>query len=162
MINSFFRRGNTKGNFFLICYRISSFFTKNKVFKFVGFPVRVMYRLTIQWIMGIDIPDTTVIGRGFNLYHGQGVVISSKTIIGENVTIRQNTTIGNAHSNGGCPTLGNNVQIGANSVIIGQISIGDNAVIAAGSVVIKNVRPYTLVAGNPAIEIKVYKELNVD
>lgn len=88
------------------------------------------------------------------MFHGQGLIINSSAIIGDDVTIRHNTTIGNAKENGGCPVIGNNVNIGANSVIIGEITIGDNSVIAAGSVVIKDVPSGVLVAGNPAKIIK--------
>lgn len=146
--------GNTKGRFFLLCYKTSNFFTRNSLLKLIGFPVRMAYRLFVQWILGIDIPDTTKIGRNFNVYHGQGLIINSSAVIGDNVTIRHNTTIGNAKENGGCPIIGNNVNIGANSVIIGEITIGDNAVIAAGSVVVKDVPSGVLVAGNPAKIIK--------
>lgn len=118
--------------------------------------MRAFYTIFIQWILGIDIPDTTTIGRGFNVFHGQGLIISNKTKIGDNVIVRQNTTIGNAKPNGGCPIIGNNVDIGANSVVIGEIVIGDNSIIAAGSVVIRDVPPNVVVAGNPA---KIVKEL---
>jgi galactoside O-acetyltransferase len=58
----------------------------------------------------------------------------------------------------GIPTapikIGNDVWIGARSIILKGITIGDGAVIGAGSIVTKNVEPYTLVAGNPAVFIK--------
>ena len=47
-------------------------------------------------------------------------------------------------------TIGDNVWIGGGVNIIGGVNIGRNAVIAAGSVVIRDVPPDTLVAGNPA------------
>lgn len=147
-------KGNTKGLLFLICFRVSSLFTKNFFLKFIGFPIRWSYRIIFQWFLGIDISDTTKIGQGFVVYHGQGLIISSTAIIGDNVVVRQNTTIGNAKAGGGSPTIGNNVHIGANSVIIGEISIGSNSIIAAGSVVIKDVPSGVIVAGNPAKVIK--------
>ncbi len=150
-------KGNSKGIFFILAFRTSHIFTKNIIVKLLGFPVRILYKIIIQWILGIDIDDSTKIGHGFNVFHGQGLIINRSTIIGNNVTIRQNTTIGNAKSNGGSPIINDNVEIGANSVIIGNITIGKNSVIAAGSVVVKNVQENVIVAGNPAHFIKYIK-----
>jgi len=146
---------NSKSNYFNIWFNLSSFFSKRLFFRLIGFPIRFLYKIHIQWVLGIDIPDTIKIGKNFVLFHGQGVVINSSTIIGDNVTIRQNTTIGNARHDGGSPVIGNNVEIGANCVIIGEISIGNNSIIAAGSVVVKDVPENVVVAGNPAKVIKV-------
>lgn len=145
---------NTKGKIFLFFFKISNFFTKNKFRKIIGFPVRKLYMITVQWFMGIDISDTTVFGKGFKVFHGQGLIIHSDTKIGNNVTVRHNTTIGVARDDGKCPIIGNNVNIGANSVIIGEIEIGDNVIVAAGSIVIKSIPPNKIVAGNPAKIIK--------
>ena len=143
-------KGNSKGIIFLIAFRISNTFTKNKMTKIIGFPIRILYKLIIQWILGIDIEDSTNIGSSFNVYHGQSLIINKDVIIGNNVIVRHNTTIGNARKGGGCPIIENNVEIGANSVIIGKITIGHHSIIAAGSVVINDVPPNSLVAGNPA------------
>ncbi len=145
---------NTKGNLFLLMYKASNYYSNKSKYNIIGFPIRFIYKIFIQWILGIDIPDTTKIGYGLNLYHGQGLIVSDTTIIGNNVTVRHNTTIGNAKPNGGCPVIGDNVNIGANSVIIGKITIGNNSIIAAGSVVIKNVPENVIVAGNPAKIVK--------
>jgi len=50
--------------------------------------------------------------------------------------------------------IGNDVWIGANVVIMPGICVEDGAVIGAGSIVTKDVPPYTIVCGNPAKEIK--------
>ena len=63
--------------------------------------------------------------------------------------IKNNVTIGNIRK-GERPTIGNNVTVNANAVVIGAISIGDNAIIGAGSVVTKNVPADSVVVGNPA------------
>ena len=52
------------------------------------------------------------------------------------------------------PSIGNDVWIGSNSVILQGVTIGDGAIIAAGAVVTKDVSPYTIVAGVPAKMIK--------
>jgi putative colanic acid biosynthesis acetyltransferase WcaB len=145
---------NTKNNIFLFCFFLSNFFAKSKFLRIIGFPVRVFYVIFIQWFMGIDINDTTRFGIGFQVFHGQGLIIHSNTTIGNNVTVRHNTTIGVARDGGKCPVIGNNVNIGANSVIIGDIEIGNNVIVAAGSVVVKSIPNNMLVAGNPAKIIK--------
>lgn len=50
--------------------------------------------------------------------------------------------------------IGNNVWIGANTIVLKGVSIGDGAIVAAGSVVTKEVPPGTMVAGNPARVIR--------
>jgi len=142
--------GNTKGIFFICFFRLSSFFTRNPLLKILGIPIRGLYVVIVRWILGIDIIDSTTIGRGFSVFHGQGIVISADTIIGHRVIIRQNTTIGSKVFGGKGPVIEDEVDIGANSVIIGDIKIGRGAIIAAGSVVVKDVAAYTVVAGNPA------------
>ena len=107
--------------------------------------------------MGIELNWHLRVGR-VRLFHGQGLVINPKTIIGNDCTLRCNTAIGNKEladgAQGDCPVIGDNVNIGANSCIIGDIRIGNNVVIGAGSVVIVDIRDNSVVAGNPAKVIK--------
>ncbi|WP_316771006.1 serine acetyltransferase [Pedobacter frigiditerrae] len=148
---------NTKGRFFIKSFRKANAISKRSgLSKKIGNLYRAYYKIVFNYLLGIDIPDTTNIGFGFNVFHGQGLVISSDTIIGKNVTVRQNTTIGNSAPGSKSPRIGDNVNIGANVVIIGAITIGNNVVIAAGSVVIKDVPSNVMIAGNPAV---VKKEL---
>ncbi|MHA6249630.1 serine O-acetyltransferase [Pontibacter sp. CAU 1760] len=147
-------KGNSKGLFFIIYFRLSSYCARGKLLSVLGFPIRLSYKIFIQWILGIDIPDTTQVGLGLNLYHGQGIVIHKNVIIKNNVIIRQNTTIGNSKYENDVPVICDNVQIGASVVIIGKIVIGEKAIIGAGSVVTKDVPPFAVVAGNPAKVLK--------
>lgn len=83
------------------------------------------------------------------LYHPFGTIINARQI-GNNLSIRNNITIGNKNdSNLNTPVIGNNVNIGANSVIIGAIKIGNNVTIGAGSVINKDVPDNAIVVGNP-------------
>lgn len=70
--------------------------------------------------------------------------------------MRQNTTIGAKGFNGedDSPTIEDDVTIGPNSCIIGNIKIGKGSIVGAGAVVVKDVPPYSVVVGNPAKVIK--------
>lgn len=87
---------------------------------------------------------------GYIHFHHPFSTIVSARHLGNNVIIRQNTTIGNKGAQGGNrPYIGNNVDIGANCVIFGDITIGDNVIIGAGSLVNKSIPNGSIVVGNP-------------
>jgi len=148
-----------KSSFIYSFFKLSNYFAtnKNKFLRLIGIPIRILYKLIIEFIMSVEIPDKSKIGKSFNIYHGIGIVINANCIIGDNVSIRQNTTLGSKYDGGPCPKIGNNVDIGCNVVIIGNITIGDNVIIGAGSIVTKNFSDNCVIAGNPA---RIIKELN--
>ncbi len=101
---------------------------------------------------GVDIHPAATIGRRFMIDHGMGVVIGETAVIGDDCLIYQGVTLGMTGKHGGKrhPTLGNNVMVGAGTIVLGDIHVGDNVKVAAGSVVVHDVPAGTTVAGNPA------------
>ena len=117
-------------------------------------PYLAWYELTIVWSLGIELRYRTKVGPGLALFHGMALVVHESATIGANCTLRQSTTIGGKRLADGtqsaCPELGDCVDVGANVVILGPVKIGTGAVIGAGSLVVKDVPPGAVVAGNPA------------
>lgn len=104
-----------------------------------------------RFLTGIEIHPGATIGKGFFIDHGMGVVIGETAEIGENVTIFKGVVLGGTGKEKGKrhPTLGNNVVVSTNGVILGSITIGDNCRIGAGAVVLHSVPPDCTVVGVP-------------
>jgi serine O-acetyltransferase len=102
-------------------------------------------------LTGIEIHPAAVIGPGFFIDHGMGVVIGETAEIGENVTMYHGVTLGGTSwkKQKRHPTIGNNVIIGAGAKILGPIQVGDCSRIGSGSVVLKDVPPNSVVVGVP-------------
>ena len=140
--------GNRKSKIFNFLYRRAH--KGNNFWRFI-------FDFYTTYVLGCDIKPQTVIGDGFTIYHSaRSTVISPDTIIGKNVSLRQNTTIGakGFHGSDKSPVIGDNVTIGPNVCIIGNIHVNDGAIIGAGAVVVKDVEANSVVAGNPAKKIK--------
>ena len=104
-----------------------------------------------RFLTGIEIHPAARLGPGLFIDHGMGVVIGETSEIGENVTLLQGVTLGGTSlkREKRHPTLGNNVVVGAGAKIIGAFKIGDGSRIGAGSVVVREVPPNSVVVGVP-------------
>jgi serine O-acetyltransferase len=112
---------------------------------------RVLSQVT-RFGTGIEIHPAARIGRRLFIDHGMGVVIGETTIIGDDVTLYQNVTLGGTGKASGKrhPTLRDGVFVGNNANILGNIVIGERARIGAGSVVLRDVPPDSTAVGVPA------------
>lgn len=120
---------------------------KNKII----YRLYYMLLLHYQYKYGIEIPPETKIGKGFYIGHIGAITINPRAIIGENVNILKGVLIG-YNPRGkykGCPTIGDNVWIGPNAVIVGNIKVGNNVVIAPNALVNRDVPDNSMVVGNP-------------
>jgi putative colanic acid biosynthesis acetyltransferase WcaB len=148
-------RGNWKSRSAMLLYRAAQAVRRQSpLLRLLGTPVIALYVLYVEWALGIELNLKSRIGPGLRLYHGTGLVIHEAAVLGSNCALRHCTTIGMRNGPADCPSIGNNVDIGSNSVVLGSIRIGDDAVIGAGSVVLHDVAPGDVVAGNPARSIK--------
>jgi serine O-acetyltransferase len=104
-----------------------------------------------RFLTGIEIHPGATIGHRFFIDHGMGVVIGETAEIGDDVLIYQGVTLGGTgHERGKRhPTLGNRVVVGTGAKVLGGIVIGDNVKIGAGSVVVHSVPADCTVVGIP-------------
>ena len=148
-------RGNWKSCLVLALYRAAQAIQRQPApLRLLGSPVVVAYVIGVEWVFGIELNLRSRIGPGLHLYHGCGLVIHESAVVGKNCTLRHCTTLGMKNGPDDCPVLGDEVDVGCNVVILGSVRIGDRAVIGAGSVVLQDVVPGDVVAGNPARSIR--------
>ena len=97
------------------------------------------------------VPYRAQIGSGCVLAHGgNGVVFHPDVIIGENVLVCHQVTVGGAGKSKTVPGIGDDVYIGAGAKILGSVIIGGNCVVGANAVVTRSVPSGCVVAGMPA------------
>ncbi|WP_335964311.1 serine acetyltransferase [Galbibacter sp. PAP.153] len=111
-------------------------FLYRKTAKYSGSSIQgIFFRILKRhfgYLYGVQIPPTTKIGGGLFIGHVGNIVLNPDAVIGNNCNIAQGVTIGqeNRGQKKGVPKIGNEVWIGANTVIVGNITIGNNVLIA--------------------------------
>lgn len=130
----------------LWCHRIAHLFHN------IGIPFLPRFLSFLsRFVTGIEIHPGAKIGQGVFIDHGMGVVIGETAIVGDYALIYQGVTLGGTGKEKGKrhPTLGNGVVVGTGAKILGNIEIGDNVRIGAGSVVLRDVPSDSTVVGIP-------------
>jgi serine O-acetyltransferase len=109
----------------------------------------------------VDLPWRTRIGPGFRLFHGWSAVVNPAARIGANVSLFHGVTLGQGDRIGvdgarttGYPVIEDEVWIGPGAAVLGGVLVGRGSRIAAGAVVIRDVEPGCMVAGNPAAVVR--------
>lgn len=138
----------------VLLYRLSSFFRRRKIKVLSVILDKIQF-----FIFNCEIRSSAKIGGGLVIRHPIGVVIGGKVEIGDNFSIGQNTTIGgnNGKLREGSisqPIIGNDVTIGANSMVIGPIILEDKSFVGAMSLVNKSIGYNEVWVGIPARKIK--------
>ncbi|MBB6734914.1 serine O-acetyltransferase [Cohnella zeiphila] len=109
-----------------------------------------------RFMTGIEIHPGAKIGRKLFIDHGMGVVIGETCEIGDEVVIYQGVTLGGTGKEKGKrhPTIGNRVVIASGAKVLGSFKVGDNSNIGANSVVLKPVPAESTVVGIPGRVVK--------
>ncbi len=123
---------------------------------------RVLSQIS-RFLTGIEIHPGAKIGRNFFIDHGMGVVIGETTEIGDKCLLYQGVTLGGTGKEKGKrhPTLGDHVVVGTGAKILGNIQIGNNVRVGAGSVVVHPVPDDCTVVGIPGRVVKARGEHGV-
>jgi serine O-acetyltransferase len=139
---------------YLFWFRFCSTFKTNKSLKYILCPIPYLILRKYQFKLGIHISTNIHVGKGLMIVHPGNIFINVKCI-GENFTVYQGVTLGDNINYTGkklkqLPTIKNNVVICTGSTVYGDIVLEDNSIVGCNSVVNKNVKEGTLVAGVPA------------
>jgi serine O-acetyltransferase len=111
---------------------------------------KVLYKF-IQVITGIELPCEVAVGKNFRIDHFGGIIISGFASFGDNCVIRDGVTVGLRRVDDPvAPQIGNNVDIGTGAKVLGGITVGDNVVIGANAVVLEDVPSNSIAVGVPA------------
>lgn len=116
------------------------------------FPLARRMLQRYRYKLGISIPCTTQVGPGLFIGHFGGIVVNEGAVIGSNCNLSQGVTIGqsNRGRRAGTPTIGDNVYVGPNATIIGNIRVGNCVAVGANAVVTRDVEDHAVVGGIPA------------
>jgi serine O-acetyltransferase len=131
----------------IMWHRLGSAFWRRRMFLVARLVSNIGRLLT-----GIEIHPAAQLGRRIVIDHGMGVVIGETAIVGDDVYMYHQVTLGGTSSAHGKrhPTIGRNVIIGAGAKILGDIVVGDDARVGANAVVVQDVQPGVTVVGIPA------------
>lgn len=138
------------GFFYFVNY---FYYSRVRIF---GVPFYFLFRFIVYWILGTDLHYKTKISTGLKIYHGIALVVNPNCVIGKNVILRHNVTIGNLVKDNmvsGCPVIGDNVEVGCGAVILGDITIGNNVKVYANSIITKSVPNNSICYGYNQVKV---------
>ncbi|MBI5926397.1 MAG: serine acetyltransferase [Aquabacterium sp.] len=123
--------------------------------KLIRIPLGVIHLFLAKWaemLFGATIGVSAKIGRRLVIEHSGAIVIHGNAVLGDDCIVRQGVTIGNRHLNTpfDAPVIGNRVNIGAGAKILGKVHIGDDVQIGANAVVLKDIPAGCIAVGVPA------------
>lgn len=109
-------------------------------------------RYVARMVTGVELHPASSIGRGLVIDHGTGIVVGETAVIGDDVVLHHQVTLGGRTNKPGKrhPTLEDRVFVGAGVMILGDIVVGADSRVGAATVVLESVPASSTVVGNPA------------
>lgn len=145
-------KGNPKARLILVFFRLASYLRRRPGWNRNPFTlvIGIAYRLLVEWLLGVEIPWRTVVGPRLQIFHGFGLVINDSSVLGSDIVLRHNVTIGHLIDGGACPVIQDGVQFGAGSAVLGDVTVGEGVKVGALSLVLSSVPAGASVGGVPA------------
>ncbi len=125
----------------------------------LGRQAATFYRLFTSLFFSVELPPELQVGPRLRIFHPHSIVINPRVVLGADCVLRQNVTIGNIvrrdGSEKGVASVGDAVEFGAGSVVVGDIHVGSHARIGALALVLIDVPERGVVVGNPARVVRI-------
>lgn len=136
--------------------KVQYFYRKTQSASFM--PIKLIYKVLFRYFKNknhVELSEKVIIGEGLYMGHPYCITINPGAVLGRNINIHKGVTIGqeNRGKRKGTPVIGDNVWIGINSTIVGQIHIGNDVLIAPNSYVNCDIPDHSVVLGSPCIII---------
>lgn len=138
----------------LLCtmwYRVCKYLRRKYDIRFVLFIIARFFYFHYQYKYGICVPYDCKIGSGLYIGHFGGIFINSRCVLGRDVNLSQDVTLGGIEKGGQvvAPMVGDRVYIGPGAKLVGKVTIGCDVAIGANCVVTKDAADRTVIAGIP-------------
>jgi serine O-acetyltransferase len=142
----------------LLVYRFghARFIIGNKIIRAPWTVVYIVLHKLVEIFCGISIGSSASIGRRLSIEHHGCIVVHGSTIIGDDCLIRHGVTLGNTgpEDPSGAPRLGDRVHVGAGAKVLGRVTVGNDVIIGANAVVVGDIPSNSVVGGVPARVLK--------
>ncbi|HWA01670.1 MAG TPA: hypothetical protein VG841_15285 [Caulobacterales bacterium] len=137
---------------YTVWMRIAGYLRRRRWSRYTLYVPAKLMQLRYRHKFGISIPEHAAIGPGLFISHGGGIVVNGDAVLGANINLSHNVTIGQANRGAkrGSPVIGDHVFIAPGAAVIGHVHIGDQCAIGANAVVTKDAPPSSVLAGVPA------------
>lgn len=118
--------------------------------------LQVLDGIWIRGIIGAELPTQVVCGPGVRIPHAaRGVIIHPTCVIGSNVVLYHQVTIGMSRALP-APRIEDNAFLGAGARVIGSLTVREGSRVGAGAVLLQDTEPYCTYAGVPARKVRGY------